>query len=122
MDAVGDEDLHFDLAVGGAELYVAAVLNAALLSQLVRDLDEGAWGHSLDPSGPVSHASLFEVFEEATVVEMEIELGSGFFGWFDPFDGMKLCLAVVEGEFVFEEEGSISAVFGNGPLEGAIAF
>jgi hypothetical protein len=85
LHAIGDEDLDFDLAVGGAELDVAAVGDAALFGEFVRDFDEGARGHALDAGGAIGHASLLEVFEEATVVEVQIELGGlGFFGGLDP--------------------------------------
>ena len=105
VDAVGDEDLDLYLAVGGAELDVAAVGDAALLGEFVGDFDEGAGGHALDAGGAIGHASLLEVFEEAAVVEVEIELGGISFGGFDPLGGIELCLAVVEGELLFEEDG-----------------
>ena len=122
VDAVGDEDLDFDLAVGGAELDVAAVGDTALFGELMRDLDEGAGGHALDAGGAIGHASLLEVFEETAVVEVEVELGGGLLRGFDPLDGIELCFAVVERKFFEEEDGRVFSIFRDGPLQGAVAF
>ena len=122
VHAVGDEDLDLDLSVGRAELDVAAVGDAALCRQFVRDLYEGSRSHALDAGGAIGHASLLEVFEEAAVVEVEIEFGGGLFGRFDPLGWIEPRLAVIEGKLFSEEDGRVGSIFRDGPLQGAVAF
>ncbi len=73
MDAVGNESLNTDFAVGRTQAYVSSGGDAALGGEFGRYLDEVIWRHGMDAGCATSHGALLEVFKQTTIVEVKIE-------------------------------------------------
>jgi hypothetical protein len=76
-----------DLTVAGDQLHPGPALNSALFGEFGRDLDKGVGCLLANPFAAVSKVAFVKVFEQPTVVQMQVVLRIGYIGGADPGQG-----------------------------------
>src|ERR1700676_381808 len=95
-DSIADQSLHAHFTVTRSELYPAARLDAALCRQRRRYFDKGAWRLLANALSAVRHVALMEVFQQPSIVQVQVIFCVGLICRFVPFQRVKASFAVRE--------------------------
>ena len=97
-------------------------LDAARLRQLRRNLHKRARRLLADALRAVSHVAFVEMFQQAAVVQMQVEFVIGLIGRLGPRQREELRLAIGKRELLRVEQRLIRSIRRHGPLQRLVAF